>query len=158
MNYSVWQSCYRLTCECLETQCRSTFRTLLVAALRMMNSLSQVFSAELKPRPRGERHCRKDISTQWAVYLQPPTLWAVPTLGAAVSSCCCGDGERWGRRHGGPRVLAWEREDPGQFIYQLWFHFHLSQTGVRTDTKNTHKSRQYLKQKTNDNVQVREKA
>lgn len=38
-----------LTCECLETQCRSTFRTLLVAALRMMNSLSQAFSELLKP-------------------------------------------------------------------------------------------------------------
>lgn len=34
----------RLTCECLETQWRSTLRTLFVAARRMMNSLSQVLS------------------------------------------------------------------------------------------------------------------
>lgn len=46
----------RLTCECLETQCRSTLRTLLVAARRMMNSLSQVFSVVLKPKQRRERH------------------------------------------------------------------------------------------------------
>lgn len=37
------------SCECLETQCRSTLRTLLVAALRMMNSLSQDFSELLNP-------------------------------------------------------------------------------------------------------------
>lgn len=37
------------TWECLETQCRSTLRTLLVAALRMMNSLSHVLSELLNP-------------------------------------------------------------------------------------------------------------
>lgn len=38
----------RQTCECLETQCRSTLRTLLVAARRMMKSLSQVLSEFVK--------------------------------------------------------------------------------------------------------------
>lgn len=36
------------TCECLDTQWRSTLRTLLVAARRMMKSLSQVLSEFVK--------------------------------------------------------------------------------------------------------------
>lgn len=43
-----------LTWECLETQCRSTLSTRLVAALRMMNSLSQAFSELLNPRENNK--------------------------------------------------------------------------------------------------------
>lgn len=50
-NVNYWSLCVwgGDTCECLETQCRRTLRTRLVAALRMMNSLSHVRSELLNP-------------------------------------------------------------------------------------------------------------
>lgn len=88
-----------------------------------MNSLSQVFSVVLKPKQRRERHFRKAPFTRWIVFLQPhypPPRFAQPTLGAAVSGCRCGDGERRGRRHGGPRVVPCECDDPRTMKKQRW--------------------------------------
>lgn len=52
------------TCECLETQCRSTFRTRLVAALRITNSLSPFLWSGGKP---GGRHGRGDRGPEMAL-------------------------------------------------------------------------------------------
>lgn len=52
------------TCECLETQWRRTFRTLLVAARRIMNSLSQVRSELLKTE-KEYTHCEGNADLEY---------------------------------------------------------------------------------------------
>lgn len=59
----------RGTCECLVTQWRSTFKTLLVAALLMTNSLSPFLWSVGKPAAR--------TVTIRALLLYPHTLWLI---------------------------------------------------------------------------------
>lgn len=91
-------TCCQLTCECLETQCRSTLRTLLVAARRMMNSLSQVFSVVLKPKHRRERYVIRGIAFRQLGH--PPT-----SVCSAYPGSCCARLPLWRWRT--PRPETW---------------------------------------------------
>lgn len=85
-----------LTCECLETQCRSTLRTLLVAARRMMNSLSQVFSVVVKPKQREWSRTSFPQVTLHPTLPHPPLLrlpWELlcPAAAVAMANAEAGD-------------------------------------------------------------------
>lgn len=85
----------RQTCECLETQCRSTLRTLLVAARRMMKSLSQVLSEFVKTagkiqtfihfsKMHGKKFCYKQKVSLKSIYMlkhHVSSVWRVNFIG-----------------------------------------------------------------------------
>lgn len=96
-----WQQ--ELTWECLETQWRSTFSTRLVAARRMMNSLSHDFSELLKPA--GETN--QQFLQLLAQCNRGGGGGGGLTLGAAVAGGSSGDRKRRCWWHGAARVLPW---------------------------------------------------
>jgi len=68
-----------ITCECLETQWRSTFRTRLVAALRITNSLSPFLWSVGKPAARLTKvavkiHSHNDVTLWNGLFSSSPDI------------------------------------------------------------------------------------